>query len=285
MIPQATIEKSTSVAGLGIHTGRLATLTFCPAPPDTGVVFRRTDLPDAPPIPARIAAVSDTQRSTSLGAPPAIVRTIEHILAAVYCLDITNIFIDVNAPETPLIDGSSLPYTEALCEAGRVEQEGSMPELVITHPVAIDVEGMTICALPADEYKISYLMDYPHPILRTQFLATPITRDAFLTQIGPARTFALYAEIEQLMSMGLIKGGSLDNAIVITDEAILSNNGLRFPNEFVRHKIVDLIGDLSLTGRRIKGHIVSIRSGHTLNVKMAKKLCEEFPLMQPAASS
>lgn len=277
-MPQATIVKTVSVSGLGIHTGEIATLKFHPAEPNTGVRFVRSDLPDEQPIPALVSSVSDTQRSTSLGKGHAVVRTIEHILAAIYCLDIQNIIIDVNAPETPLVDGSSLPYIEALQSAGRVEQDGDIQYLEITEPVTIDENGMTLCALPDDEYKISYIMDYPHPIIRTQFCATPINQETFINNIGPARTFALYSEVEQLMNMGLIKGGSLDNAIVITEEAILTNNGLRFKDEFVRHKIVDLIGDLSLTGRRIKGHIVSIRSGHTFNVKLAQKLCETYPV-------
>jgi len=272
MPKQATIGTARKVTGVGLHTGELTMLRFVPAEPGTGVRFRRVDLPDKPEIPARITSVVDTQRSTSLGVGKAVVRTVEHILASVQCLGIDNLVIEVDAAETPLTDGSSSHFAHALQDAGIVEQDAEQEFAVLERPIAVEGEGMTLCALPAQDYRISYTMSYDHPVLPPQFRDLPITGDTFMKELATARTFALYSELEQLLRAGLIKGGSLDNAVVITDQAILTNNGLRFRDEFVRHKITDLIGDLSLIGRRLRAHVVSIRSGHTLNTTLARAI-------------
>lgn len=276
---QTTIAEPRTVRGVGLHTGELTTLRFLPAEANAGVRFRRTDLPGAPEIPACITTVINTQRSTSLGSGGVIVQTVEHILATVQCLGIDNLIIEVDAPETPLTDGSCKQFAEALIAAGTVAQEAEQQFVSLDRPIAIEGEGMTLCALPADDYRISYTMSYPHPVLPPQFREFAISRHAFLDGLATARTFALYSELEQLLRAGLIKGGSLDNAVVITDQAILSNNGLRFPDEFVRHKITDLIGDLALIGRRLKAHIVSIRSGHTLNTTLARAIASACGLV------
>lgn len=274
MVKQATIGSAQTVAGIGLHTGRITTLRFVPAAPNTGVRFRRMDLPDQPEIPACIAAVVDTQRSTTLGiSPQVIVQTVEHILASIQSLDLDNVIVEVNAPETPLTDGSARQFVEALQAAGRMEQDAERLDLTINAPIAVEGKGMALCAIPADDFRISYTLSYNHPVIKPQFREFSITSEIFLNELAPARTFALYSELEQLIRMGLIKGGSLDNAVVITDQAILAKDGLRFPDEFVRHKVMDLIGDLSLIGRRVRAHVVSIRSGHTLNVALARALC------------
>jgi UDP-3-O-acyl N-acetylglucosamine deacetylase len=273
MAKQATIAQPSTVTGVGLHTGNITTLRFVPAEPGSGVRFKRVDLPDKPEIPALVSSVVDTQRSTSLGAGQAMVRTVEHILATLTCLGIDNVIVEVDAPETPLTDGSSKQFIEAVQAAGRVEQDAECQEFVLDEPVAVEGKGVTLCALPCDEYRVSYTMQYDNPILGTQFRSFAITRDAFVDEIGPSRTFALYSELEMLLKMGLIKGGSLDNAIVITDQAVLSKEGLRYPDEFVRHKIIDIIGDMSLLGRRLRAHIVSIRSGHANNVKLVQAIC------------
>jgi UDP-3-O-acyl N-acetylglucosamine deacetylase len=274
MAQQATIAQPATVTGLGLHTGNITTLRFVPAEVNTGVRFRRVDLDDKPEIPAHISSVVDTQRSTSLGAGQAIVRTVEHILATLMCLRIDNVVVEVDAPETPLTDGSSTQFIEAVQRAGRVEQDGESAELVLEQPVAVEEEGMTLCALPSDTYRVSYTMQYANPILGTQFHSFEINEANFVNEIGPSRTFALYSELEMLLKMGLIKGGSLDNAIVITDQAVLSKEGLRYPDEFVRHKIIDIIGDMSLLGRRLRAHVVSIRSGHANNARLVQAICE-----------
>ena len=277
MPKQATIKKSVSLDGLGLHTGEIASLTFLPAEPDTGVIFRRVDLPGKPEIPANVSSVIDTQRSTTIGiSKEERISTVEHLLATLYCLSIDNIIIECNAPETPLLDGSSKFFIETILSAGRIEQNSEQKFLEIKKPIAVDSNGMTLIALPAPEFKISYTLSYSNPLLGNQFQSFEINQENFINEIGNARTFALYSELEHLLKMGLIKGGSLDNAIVITNEAVLSKEGLRFPDEFVRHKIVDLIGDLYLTGCRLKAHVISIRSGHTYNVKLANAICDAY---------
>jgi len=272
MYKQATIEKSVKLSGIGLHSGELTTLQFLPAEENTGVIFRRIDLPGKPEIPALITSVVNTQRSTTIGIGNAYVQTVEHILATLQCLEIDNVIIEVDAPETPLTDGSGKQFIEVISSAGRVEQNAESNYIEISEPIAIDAEGMTLCILPSDEYKISYTMNYKHPVVGTQFHSFTIDRDTFINEIGPARTFATYDELEQLLKNGLIKGGSLDNAIIVTDQAILSKEGLRYKDEFVRHKIMDIIGDLSLVGRRLRGHVVSLRSGHTFNAKLAQAI-------------
>jgi len=270
MYKQATIEKPVKLSGIGLHSGELTTLRFVPAAENTGVIFKRVDLPDKPEIPALVSSVVNTQRSTTIGVSSAYVQTVEHILATLQCLEIDNVIIEVDAPETPLTDGSGKQFIEAVLSAGRVEQEAESEYFKITEPLAIDSNGMTLCAIPADEFSISYTMNYNHPVVGTQFHSFVINRENFINEIGPARTFATYNELEHLLKNGLIKGGSLDNAIVVTDQAILSKEGLRYKDEFVRHKIMDIIGDLSLVGKRLRAHIVSLRSGHTYNVKLAQ---------------
>jgi len=272
MYKQATIEKSVKLNGIGLHSGELTTLRFLPAEENTGIVFRRIDLPGKPEIPALVTSVVNTQRSTTLGIGSAYVQTVEHILAALQCLEIDNAIIEVDAPETPLTDGSGKQFIEAIESAGRVEQNAKSDFMEISKPIAVDAEDMTLCALPCEEYKISYTMNYKHPVVGTQFHSFAIDRATFIKEIGPARTFATYNELEQLLKNGLIKGGSLDNAIIVTDQAILSKEGLRYKDEFVRHKIMDMIGDLSLVGRRLRAHVVSLRSGHTFNVKLARAI-------------
>ncbi len=236
------------------------------------MIFRRTDLPGKPEIPAHVTSVVNTQRSTTIGIGSAYVQTVEHILATLQCLEIDNVIIEVDAPETPLTDGSGKQFIEVINSAGRVEQNAESSYIEINEPIAVDGDGMTLCILPSDEYKISYTMNYKHPVVGTQFHSFVIDRDTFINEIGPARTFATYDELEQLLKNGLIKGGSLDNAIVVTDRAILSKEGLRYKDEFVRHKIMDIIGDLSLVGKRLRAHVISLRSGHTFNVKLAKAI-------------
>jgi len=285
MTKQTTIAREAKISGIGLHSGEITSLKFLPAPANTGIVFKRTDLPipGGVAFPARVPSVLNTDRSTTIGrllqvpqSPkpvPIVVLTVEHLMASIYCLGIDNLFVEATAMETPLMDGSGIQFAETLKEAGLVElEEERLPELTVTEPIKVEQGDATIEILPADEYKISYTMTYPHPVIGTQFFETIVNEENFLKNIAPSRTFALYSELSALLSRGLIKGGSLNNAIVITDNAILSKDGLRYPDEFVRHKVMDLIGDLALTGRRLKAHVISSRSGHTLNNKAAAAL-------------
>ena len=285
MTKQTTIAKETKISGIGLHSGEITSLRFLPAPANTGVVFKRTDvpIPGGVAFPARVPSVLNTDRSTTIGTllqipqspkpVPIVVLTVEHLMASIYCLGIDNLFVEATAMETPLMDGSGIQFAETLKEAGIVElEEERLPELTVPEPIKVEHGDAVIEILPADEYKISYTMSYPHPLIGTQFFETEVNEENFLKNIAPSRTFALYSELSALLSRGLIKGGSLNNAIVITDSAILSKDGLRYEDEFVRHKVMDLIGDLALTGRRLKAHVVSSRSGHTLNNKAAAAL-------------
>lgn len=285
MTKQTTIAKEAKISGIGLHSGEITSLRFLPAPANTGIVFKRTDLPipGGVAFPALVTSVLNTDRSTTIGklinvsqSPqpvPIVVLTVEHLMASIYCLGIDNLFVEATAMETPLMDGSGIDFANTLKEAGIVElDEERLPELTVTEPIKVEHGDATIEILPADEYKISYTMTYPHPVIGTQFFETLVNEENFINNIAPSRTFALYSELSALLSRGLIKGGSLNNAIVITDNAILSKDGLRYPDEFVRHKVMDLIGDLALTGRRLKAHVVSSRSGHTLNNKASAAL-------------
>jgi UDP-3-O-[3-hydroxymyristoyl] N-acetylglucosamine deacetylase/3-hydroxyacyl-[acyl-carrier-protein] dehydratase len=271
---QTTIERSVSYSGIGLHTGNKTTITFNPAPPDTGAVFIRTDLPDRPKIRADVAHVTDVARGTTIGINGVKVLTIEHVLAAFAGLGIDNIYCELDANEPPVGDGSAIPFVEALSEAGIVEQERPRKELKLLSPVIYDNDGLVLIALPSDKFILTYMIEYNHPVLGTQFRSFSIEPTVFKEQIAPARTFCFLREVEQLKAHGLIKGGSLENAIVIGDEEIL-NDVLRFDDEFVRHKALDLLGDLVLLGSPLLAHVIAIKAGHAAHVEFIKQLREE----------
>lgn len=270
---QRTIQKSIAFSGLGVHTGREVTLRFCPAKVDTGIVFRRTDLPNQPFIPATISSVCDTTRSTTIGIGNARVHTVEHVLAAVRALEIDNLCIEVSNMEPPISDGSSLTFVQILEDAGILEQTGTVSTLKVRQPLYWSEEGIHLVALPYQGYRISYTLNYDDSkVLRAQFHSVLVTRENFKNEIAPCRTFSRYEEVAALMDKGLIKGGSLDNAVIIKEDVVFSKEGLHFPDEMVRHKILDMIGDLSLVGIYFHAHIIAIRSGHASNYQLAKKL-------------
>ena len=271
---QKTIKKAASFSGVGLHTGDETTIVFKPAPPDTGAVFIRTDLPERPHIKADVAHVVDVSRGTTIGLDGVRVLTIEHVLAAFAGLGIDNIYAEVNASEAPVGDGSASPFVEVLSEAEIVEQDRVRKEVRITHPIAYERDGVSLMALPADRLKLSYTIEYGHPALDSQYASFAIDPSAFVREIAPARTFCFLHDVEQLKALGLIKGGSIENAIVIGDEGIL-NDGLRFNDEFARHKILDLLGDLVLLGDPLIAHVVAIKAGHASHVEFIKKLRSE----------
>jgi UDP-3-O-[3-hydroxymyristoyl] N-acetylglucosamine deacetylase/3-hydroxyacyl-[acyl-carrier-protein] dehydratase len=271
---QTTIERSVSYSGIGLHTGNKTTITFNPAPPDTGAVFIRTDLPDRPKIRADVAHVTDVARGTTIGINGVKVLTIEHVLAAFAGLGIDNIYCELDANEPPVGDGSAIPFVETLSQAGIVEQERPRKELKLLSPVIYENDGLVLIALPSDKFILTYMIEYNHPVLGTQFRSFTIEPTVFKEQIAPARTFCFLREVEQLKAHGLIKGGSLENAIVIGDEEIL-NDVLRFDDEFVRHKALDLLGDLVLLGSPLLAHVIAIKAGHAAHVEFVKQLREE----------
>lgn len=273
---QHTIERSVSFTGIGLHTGQKTTLTFHPAVANAGITFERTDLPGNPRIPVRPESACYDPRSgrrTILRANGGEVHTVEHVLAAVAGLGVDNIRIEIDGMEAgEPADGSALPFANLLIEAGLrdlgVPRRFMKMPGVITHQQG-DVE---ILGLPHDGLRISFLIEYDSPVVGTQHAVFDITPETFLREIAPARTFVMHRDIEALKAQGFIQGGSLDNALVVTDDGLLNKQPLRFRDEFVRHKILDLLGDLSLLGRPLLGQVMARRSGHASNVEFVKNL-------------
>lgn len=278
--PQRTIKKPITFSGIGIHTGKKVSMTFLPAPEHSGIVFQRVDLPGKPTIPAAIEYVVDTSRSTTIGIKDCMIHTVEHVLAALYAYQIDNLLIQVTNCEPPVGDGSSSRFVEMVTGAGIHNQKATKAIETIPKPISFTQGDIHLVALPSDEYRISYTLNYPNvPIIRSQYYSTVITAETFKEELSMCRTFALYEEINYLMSKGLIRGGSLDNAVVIKDNVILSKGGLRHVDEMVRHKILDIVGDLSLVGFPFFAHIIAICSGHQTNVAFGKKLMDAMAMV------
>ena len=271
MEKQNTIKESATFSGVGLHTGNLTTLVFKPAPADSGIVFVRTDLPGKPVIPADVDNVVDVSRGTTIGANGAEVHTVEHVLAAVVGMGIDNLRIEVDANETPVGDGSALPFMNALKKAGIVEQDAERKYIKVQEPVYYRHDDVTLSVLPADELRVTMTIAYDHVAIGTQYASFNITPASFEKEIASARTFCFLREVKMLKEQGLIRGGNLENAVVIGDESVL-NEELRFPDEFVRHKVLDLLGDLFLLGRPVKGHVIGVKSGHAMHVKFGKQI-------------
>lgn len=270
---QRTLGSVASFSGIGIHTGAQVAMQFLPSEEGTGILFRRSDLSSKPTIPATIDYVCDTSRSTTLGLKDVRVHTVEHVLAALKAFEIDNCIIEVSNVEPPVGNGSSDIFVEMIEEAGVVEQEGHIPIVKLSHPVYYSDKEIQIIALPYDGYRISYTLNYPEcKTLQAQFQSFDINGDTFKKEIAPCRTFSLYEEVATLMDRGLIKGGSLDNAVIIKENVVFSKGGLFFDDEMCRHKILDMIGDLSLVGLNFNAHIIAIRAGHPSNFAFAKQL-------------
>ncbi len=274
---QKTIKTSVSLSGTGLFTGTKVNLRICPADVDQGIVFQRIDLPSKPKIAANIAFVRETPRCTILGNEEVVIQTVEHILAAINAYGIDNLLIEIDGPEIPIFDGSSFPFTEMIEKAGVCEQAKEKLIRRITKPVYWSQGNIQLIALPSEEYRISYTLHYPHSsIIGSQFYSVLVNEHQFKNAIANSRTFSLYEEIAPLIEKGLIKGGGLENAVVIKDNTIVNPEGVRYPDEMVRHKILDMIGDLSLVAMPFLGHIIAIRSGHASNTAFARELVNYF---------
>jgi UDP-3-O-[3-hydroxymyristoyl] N-acetylglucosamine deacetylase/3-hydroxyacyl-[acyl-carrier-protein] dehydratase len=276
---QATLAREVSFSGIGLHSGARTTLVFKPAPVDSGIKFVRSDLPSRPEIQADIAnavPTGDYSRRTVLGCGEVTISTVEHVLAAVSGLGIDNLTIELDTSEPAEPDGSSAPFVRVLKEAGIAEQEASRRFVEVASPVAFSENGVQMVALPHDGLRISFTAHYDHPLIGTQYASFDVSQETFESEIAPARTFSLLEDIESLRSRGLIKGGSLENSIVIGEQEILNKEPLRFRDEFVRHKVLDLLGDLCLLGMPVKAHIISVKSGHASNLRLVKLLRERF---------
>jgi UDP-3-O-[3-hydroxymyristoyl] N-acetylglucosamine deacetylase/3-hydroxyacyl-[acyl-carrier-protein] dehydratase len=271
MTKQKTIASEVSYSGVGLHTGSLTTITFKPAPPDSGIVFYRVDLPNRPAIPADIDYVVDVSRGTTIGIGDVRVHTVEHMLAALVGLGVDNLIVELDADEIPNGDGSAMPTMTAVQKVGMVEQDAERKYLVIDRPVYYRQDDVTLSVLPSDELRVTMTIAYDHVAIGTQYGSFTVNEESFRNEIAGARTFCFLREVKMLQQQGLIRGGSLESAVVIGDEAIL-NEELRWPDEFVRHKVLDLIGDMYLLGRPIKGHFIGVKSGHAKHVLFAKQI-------------
>lgn len=274
MNSQRTIGKEVTISGISLHLGSESRLTFKPATPDSGMVFVRTDLPGAPRISAEISnTIGGVVRRTSVGSQEGIMHTIEHVLAALAGLGIDNVIIESNAPEPPAADGSALPFVEALKKAGIVVQNAPRRELRITETLSVSDGDKELTLIPDTICRITYVFRSDSHASLTQLVSLEINEDSFADKIAPARTFCFEHEVEALKAQGLGKGGSSDNVVVIDDDG-KPDHPPRLEDEMARHKILDLIGDLYLLGSIPNGHIIGIRSGHDLNVKLIQKIAE-----------
>lgn len=267
MIRQRTLRNAIKATGVGLHTGEKVYLTLAPAPVNTGIVFRRVDLDPPVEIPARAENVGDTTLSTSLMANGERVSTVEHLLAAMAGLGIDNAFVDVSAPEVPIMDGSAGPFVFLIQSAGIEEQGAAKKFIRIKRKVTVEDGDKVASFLPFDGFKVSFTIDFDHPVFRdrTAHAEVDFSSTSFVKEISRARTFGFMHEIEYLRSKGLARGGSVDNAIVVDEYRILNQDGLRYDDEFVRHKVLDAIGDLYLLGNSLIGEFRAYKSGHALN--------------------
>ena len=269
---QRTIRKEIHCASIGLHTGRKVNMTIKPAPADTGVVFIRKDMPEAKPIIADFKSVCDTTLATSIGSDGVTVSTVEHILSAFSGMGLDNAFIELDSFEVPIMDGSSRPFVNMLKEVGTCSQGIFKKALVIKKPVSVKEGESSAMFLPSQEFKITYEIDFPHEAIGRQSRNMIFSDQNYENDICSARTFGFLREVEFLQARGLGLGGSLDNVIILDDHRIINKEGLRMPDEFVRHKILDAIGDLFLLGMPIVGHFVAYKSGHRLNNLLLREL-------------
>lgn len=271
---QQTIRKPATCSGVGIHTGCQVSATLMPAPQDTGIVFIRRDVSGSPRIPVSIKNARPALLSTTVGVDGVQVQTIEHLLAAAAGLGIDNLFVEVDAPELPALDGSAKPFVSLMLEAGIVPQEKRQTYLKIVRPIEVIDGDKSIAVRPASASSVTYTIDYAHPLIGRQVYAYDCSGDAFVGNIAPARTFGFLHEVEALWEAGLGLGGSLQNTLILSEEGLLNEDGLRFVDEFVRHKILDLIGDMMLLGLPVIGEIEAVRSGHALHARLVSRILE-----------
>ena len=300
---QQTIKKEISISGIGLHTGVETNLTLKPAPSNYGIVFRRVDIKGQPEIEASIDNVIDVTRGTTISKDNNEVHTVEHLLAAINGLNIDNLIIEIDNIELPILDGSAKPFVDLFLKVGLEELDSHRLELVIDETITYSnpKSGVDIHIVPSDKFRITFMMDYKHPTLGTQYTSYYSITQEFIDNVAPARTFCLLSEVNSLLDCDLIKGGSLENSLVFIDkklskaeiskikkkvnldslsiessEGLLNNTELRFYNEPVRHKLLDLLGDLRLLGMPIKGHVIAARSGHYANIELVKNIKRKY---------
>jgi UDP-3-O-[3-hydroxymyristoyl] N-acetylglucosamine deacetylase/3-hydroxyacyl-[acyl-carrier-protein] dehydratase len=267
--PRRSIERRASLRGTGLHTGVETEVTFLPAPAGQGIVFRRTDLKGKPEIAARLTEVDAVERRTALGRGEATIHTVEHLLAAVAVHEIDDVTVEVTGPELPILDGSVRPYFDALVEAHPVEVGGEPVVLTVQAPFTVTEGDSSYVVAPGKDYRLTVMIEWPHPVIGRQAGSYEVTPQAFARDLAAARTFGFTSEIAELQAKGLIKGASSASAIVLDERGLVNGGTLRWPDEFVRHKAADVIGDLALTGARIRAHVVATRPSHRGNIALA----------------
>lgn len=272
---QHTLGKTAGFSGTSLHTGEKVTLKLHPAPADHGIKFKRKDLAEEPTVDAKIENLKTVERATTIGEGSVRVHTVEHVLSALSAMGVDNAIVEMDANEPPIGDGSAQPYVEVIKKAGVVPQEASRRFFEVREPMHIETKsGSILILLPDEKFRISCTQAGPENRF-SQFLSTEVTPAIFEREIAPARTFVYYEDVQPLMEKNLIKGGSLENAIVVRGDSVLSKEPLRFADEFVRHKILDIIGDLALVGLRIRGHIIAVKPGHGVNAELARAIAKE----------
>ncbi len=271
---QQTIASPVSLSGIGLHTGVSVTLRLTPAPANTGIIFRRTDL-DNFLIEARARNVARVAYATSLMKKGVLISTTEHLLSALAAAKVDNAFVEIDNLEVPIVDGSALPFVNLIAKAGLKRQRARRAYARVMKPVEV-VEGSKRIAIhPAEEFRVTCRILFPHPLIGEQTVEFMFSNGDYARQIAPARTFGFIEEVEMLRKNGLIKGGSLENAVVLTRDGVLNPEGLRFPDEFCRHKVLDLIGDLAMLGHPLIGHVIAERAGHAVHAALVSKLLRE----------
>lgn len=263
---EQTLATHVRCRGIGLHTGRPVDLTLKPAAAGTGILFARTDLASEVRFPARAEWVVDTRFATTLGSGEARLATVEHLISALYALGVDNCTVEVSGPELPIMDGSAASFVYLIQQAGLRPQRRMRRRLVIRKPIEVREGNRWVRVVPSRDFKLTVDIDYPHPAIGRQRLQSlRVSPETFAREIAPARTFGFLRDVQQLQAAGLAVGGSLQNAIVLDDARVLNREGLRFPDEFARHKALDLIGDLALLGLPLQGHVKARRSGHGLH--------------------
>ena len=274
MFLQRTIRKKVQVNGIGLHTGKEASLTFCPAPEDTGIYFVRKDLPGCPALSTRAELVSATTMATTLGGVDFSVATVEHCLSTLSALRIDNLFIELSGPEIPIVDGSAKEFLDAILSVGVVEQEQPRKYAYITQPIYYGTEDKHAYVVPYNGLRITCTIEFPHPAIGRQTFDIDVNEHSFSREIARARTFGFMKDVEMLRSKGLALGGSLDNAVVMDHHEVLNPEGLRFKDEFVRHKVLDALGDLVTLGMPLMGHLVLYKAGHDIMNRLVRRILE-----------
>ncbi|MFA4991156.1 MAG: bifunctional UDP-3-O-[3-hydroxymyristoyl] N-acetylglucosamine deacetylase/3-hydroxyacyl-ACP dehydratase [Candidatus Omnitrophota bacterium] len=281
---QRTIKKPVELKGVGLHTGVSVNLKFKPAPTNTGINFIRVDIKDSPMVRAAIANVLGSEKSprrTSIGTNSVEIHTIEHLMAALWALGIDNIIVELDGPELPGLDGSAMGFIEILKKVGIENQDAPKKIYQVRSPIWAEQDGAMIMVLPDNQFRVSYTLNYEHPLLKAQYISFTVDDTTFEKEIASSRTFCLEKEVNDLRKRGLGKGANYENTVVVGQNGVIDND-LRFDDEFARHKILDLLGDMYLLGYNIKGHIIAMRSGHPLNMQLVEKISAQREKIQSA---